>query len=206
MFWRKKKLEYDILVPPLQKSFEKMSPKEADEYFEWYIAKIDSRVKYLEKFASVTLDYSVKSLNNIWGWFLKNAEVEKTPEIQLKELRKQLKGQPKEIIDDIIDEQSVQFSLQTEYIIRDIAMYFGEVCIKNNSAISWGYHTNIKEDSFANMPVLMGFEDRDFNPPFNAYFELNFIIRGLASNIFDGDQKRSDLVDMYKKWQRLVYN
>ena len=206
MFWRKKKLEYDILVPPLQKSFEKMSPKEADEYFEWYIAKIDSRVKYLEKFASVTLDYSVKSLNNIWGWFLKNAEVEKTPEIQLKELRKQLKGQPKEIIDDIIDEQSVQFSLQTEYIIRDIAMYFGEVCIKNNSAISWGYHTNIKEDSFANMPVLMGFEDRDFNPPFNAYFELNFIIRGLASNIFDGDQKRSDLVDMYKKWQRMVYN
>ena len=206
MFWRKKKLEYDILVPPLQKSFEKMSPKEADEYFEWYIAKIDSRVKYLEKFSSVTLDYSVKSLNNIWGWFLKNAEVEKTPEIQLKELRKQLKGQPKEIIDDIIDEQSVQFSLQTEYIIRDISMYFGEVCIKNNSAISWGYHTNIKEDSFANMPVLMGFEDRDFNPPFNAYFELNFIIRGLASNIFDGDQKRSDLVDMYKKWQRMVYN
>lgn len=206
MFWKKKKLEYDILIPPLEKAFEKFSLEEAEAYFVWYLDKIDSRVKYLEKFSSVSLDYSVNSLNNLWGWFLKNAEIEKTPEIQLKELRKQLKGQPKEIIDDIIDEQSVQFSLQTEYIIRDIAMYFGEVCIKNNSAISWGYHTNIKEDSFANMPVLMGFEDRDFNPPFNAYFELNFIIRGLASNIFDGDQKRSDLVDMYKKWQRMVYN
>lgn len=206
MFWKKKKLEYDILIPPLEKAFEKFSLEEAEAYFVWYLDKIDSRVKYLEKFSSVSLDYSVNSLNNLWGWFLKNAEIEKTPEIQLKELRKQLKGQPKEIIDDIIDEQSVQFSLQTEYIIRDIAMYFDEVCIKNNSAISWGYHTNIKEDSFANMPVLMGFEDRDFNPPFNAYFELNFIIRGLASNIFDGDQKRSDLVDMYKKWQRMVYN
>lgn len=183
-----------------------MNPQEAEEYFRWYVAKIDERVKYLEEFSSVTLNYSVESLENIWGWFLKNAEIEKTPDIKLYEIRRQIKGKSKEIADDIMREQAEQFSLQTEYIMRDIAMYFGEVCVKNNDSISWGYHTDIKRDSFANMPILVGFEDRDFSPPFKAYFELNFIIEGLANNIFDGDQKRSDLLDMYKKWQRMIFN
>ncbi len=202
----KNKLEYNILIPPIKNEFEKMSSIDAEEYFQWYIDNIDDRIKYLKEYSSVELDYSVKSLIDIWSWFLKNAEIEKTPKIRLKELKKQLQGQPKEIVKDIIDEQRLQFSLQTEYIIRDIAMYFGEVYIKNNPSISWGYHTDINEDSFANMPVLMGFEDRDFNPPFKAYFELNFEIRNVAYNIFDGDQNNSDLLDVYNKWQRMVFN
>ena len=45
MFWKKKKLEYDILIPPLEKAFEKFSLEEAEAYFVWYLDKIDSRVK-----------------------------------------------------------------------------------------------------------------------------------------------------------------
>ena len=206
MFWRKTELEYHILIPPIDKSFECFTEQEAQAYFDWFINAIDHRVEYLKQVSSIDLNYSVKSLTDIWGWFLSHAEIEKAPSIKKSELKKQLKSFPREIRNAILDEQREQFTLQTEYILRDIAMYFGEVYIRNNPSIHWGFHTDINQDSFANMPVLMGFEDRDFSPPFKAYFELNFILRGLACNVFDGDQKKTDLLDMYKIWQRMVFD
>ena len=149
---------------------------------------------------------SVDSLIDIWGWFLKNAETEKTPIIKINEIKRQLKGQPKEIAEAVLKEQSEQFSLETEYILRDIAMYFGEVYVKNNSSISWGYHTDVKADSFANMPLLVGFEDREFDPPFKAIFEPLHMLHVQACNIFDNSQSDKDLLNLYKTWQRMVFN
>lgn len=206
MYWEKNKLTYDLLIPPINKPFEAFSKHEAENYFRWYIGKLNERVVYLQEFSGVSLDYSVDSLNDIWAWFLKNAEIEKTPKEKLCEIKKQLKKQPNEIRNVVLKEQSEQFSLQTEYIIRDIAMYFGEVFVKNNSSISWGYHCDIKKDSFANMPLLVGFEDRNFNPPFKAELEPCFFVRRVACNIFDGDQKKDDLSDIYETWQRMVFN
>lgn len=206
MYWKKRNLKYSILIPPIKKPFEKFSLIDTKNYFEWYLNQIDDRVHYLQEYSHVSLNYSVESLVYIWEWFLSVAEIEKTPKKKMKEIKKELKGQPKDIISNILNEQSKQFSLETEYIIRDIAMYFGEVYVQNNSSISWGYHTDVKRDSFANMPLLTGFEDRDFNPPFKAMFEPIFIVRGLACNIFDNDQKKEDLLDMYKIWQSMVFN
>ena len=164
------------------------------------------RIAYLQAYSGVILDYSIDSLTDIWAWFLKIAEIEKTPRIKLRELKQELKNQPKEIAKEVLKEQGKQFSLETEYIMWDVAMYFGEVYIRNNPSISWGYHTDKKLDSFANMPLLVGFEDRDFSPAFKAHFELTFMIRMSACNLFDGDQKKEDLVDLYNKWQRMVHN
>ncbi len=86
---------------------------------------------------------------------MKIAVIEKTPKAKIKEVKDQLKNQPKEMNEDVLNEQAKQFSLETEYIIRDIAMYFGEVYVKNNTSIKWGYHTDVKLDSFANMPLLL---------------------------------------------------
>lgn len=205
MYWHKKKLAYDILVPPLSKPFEKFTPKETEDYFKWYTSQLRTRIAYLQEYSGVDLNYSVNSLTDIWSWFLSVAEIEKTPKRKIKEVRSQRKTQSKEILEDVLKEQSKQFSLETEYIIRDIAMYFGEVYIRNNPSISWGYHTDPKVDSFANMPLLVGFEDREFAPPFKVQFELTFMIRGVACNLFEGDQKKEDLLELYNKWQRMVF-
>ena len=168
MYWKKEKLSYNILIPPINKSFSDFTESEAESYFRWFIDQIKPRIEYLKNYSGVNLDYSVESLVNIWGWFLKKARIEKTPRAKIRELKRQLKNKPKEIADEILNEQSSQFSLETEYIIRDIAMYFGEVYVKNNASIAWGYHTDSKADFFANMPILVGFEDRDFTPPFRT--------------------------------------
>lgn len=145
MYWHKKKIDYDILIPPINKQFKNFTKKEAESYFEWYKNQLNPRIEYLRKYSGVDLDYSVNSLVDIWGWFLKIAETEKAPKAKTEEVRNRLKSQPKEIIEDVLNEQSRQFSLETEYIIRDIAMYFGEVYVKNNSSIAWGYILMLKQ-------------------------------------------------------------
>lgn len=206
MYWKKEKLSYNILIPPINKSFSDFKESEAESYFRWFIDQIKPRIEYLKNYSGVNLDYSVESLVNIWGWFLKKARIEKTPRAKIRELKRQLKNKPKEIADEILNEQSSQFSLETEYIIRDIAMYFGEVYVKNNASIAWGYHTDSKADSFANMPILVGFEDRDFTPPFRTHVEPVFMLRGVASNLFDRTYKKEDLLNFYNKLHRMVYN
>lgn len=36
MYWHKKKIDYDILIPPINKQFKNFTKKEAESYFEWY--------------------------------------------------------------------------------------------------------------------------------------------------------------------------
>lgn len=138
MYWHKKKIDYDILIPPINKQFKNFTKKEAESYFEWYKNQLNPRIEYLRKYSGVDLDYSVNSLVDIWGWFLKIAETEKAPKAKTEEIRNRLKSLPKEIIEDVLNEQSRQFSLETEYIIRDIAMYFGEVYVKKQFFDSMG--------------------------------------------------------------------
>lgn len=92
----------------------------------------------------------------LWDWFLNVSEIEDTPQRKIDEIKKQLKGKSKEYMHMVLNDSKNQFTLQTEYIIRDMAMYFGKVIVKNNETLKWGYHTNIKKDSFANMPSIIG--------------------------------------------------
>lgn len=204
MYWNKKILNYDILIPPLSKPFDMLSLEEATNYFEWYINCIPKRIEYLRRVSNLQLDFSSESLVPLWNWLLKHAEIENTPKARLKEFNSQIKAMPYDIANTVLKENETQFSLQTEYILRDIAMYFGEVCVKNNQAIYWGFHTDTEKDSFANMPILMGFLDRDFSPPFQAEFDPTFTVRCIACNIFDGDATKQDLKYMYDKWQRMM--
>lgn len=175
MYWRKKKLKYNILIPIIVKPFEEFTKQETQEYFDWYISKIPERVQYLSTYSGVILDYSLDSLVNIWVWFIKIAEKEKTPKIRIKELKEQLKGLPKDIADAILQENREQLTLETIYIARDIALYYGEVYVRNNKPLYWGYHTDINKDSFANRPLIMGFEDRDYTPPFQFNIDPVFL-------------------------------
>ncbi|MBQ9387554.1 MAG: hypothetical protein IJU01_02705 [Lachnospiraceae bacterium] len=206
MYWQKKRLKYDILVPPISKPFKKFTPKEAEDFFQWYISQIDSRVRYLQDYSGVELDYTVDSLIDIWEWFIKNAEIEKTPQKKINELKKDLKKQPANFARDILNEQSKQFTLETEYIINDIVMYFGEVYVRNNSSIIWGYSTDKKARGSVNEPVLIGFKDRDFDPPARVDFQINQLIHIVADGILCGDPKKEDLFEQYYLWQGMVFN
>lgn len=213
MFKRFKKVHYDMLIPPLNKPFSELTAKEAETFFVWYTGKIPERIEYLSQCCARQLridvanfDLSPQSLIPLWHWFLDVAQTERTPKRQLEVLRKEYQKCPIpiDLQNYMLSQSRDQFSLQTEYILRDIGMYIGAVFVKNKPSIHWGFYGEPKTDCFTNKPVLIGFVDSGFNPPFNMVFEPIHMVGVQASNIWDGTQHECDLYDLYQRWLRFV--
>jgi hypothetical protein len=193
MFWIKRKLDYEILIPPLKRPINEFSSAEAQSYFDWYMGEIPKRIEYITgkcaEYLNVNpaiMDLSPKSLLYVWKWFLEIAETERTPIRQLDRLREDYKDFPSSFSDYFVNESKEQFSLQTEYIIRDIGMYMGQVFVYNNSKIHWSYYEKPKTDFFVNIPLLLGFEDSNFTPPFPVEFEPIHMVGVQAAKIWGG--------------------
>lgn len=116
MFWRFRKLTYDILLPLLGKSIYQLSEQEAADYFAWYQEKIPERVAYVSKVCATELgipeerlDCSPESLMLLWKWFRRRAKTE--PAVHAEADSGNHKA-PKELYSN-----SRQLTLETEYIM-----------------------------------------------------------------------------------------
>ena len=185
--WKKKKMSYHICIPPINKSFFSFSTKETADYFEWFTSTIYERTEYLSKKCAEDLNIDGNVLNMkpeslifLWKWFLNVAETEKE------------------------EKENLQLDLQTEYIIRDIGMYLGETFNKNFQNIYWTYYESPKTDFFVNRPILAGFSDKNFSPPYNMYFEPIHMTRVQASKILTCNAKECDLFNLYEKWVKYI--
>ena len=187
IMWKRKKMTYDICIPPVNKPYALLNSKEAEAYFKWYMDKIPARIRYLSGKCSDDLginrdriNLSPESLVIIWKWFLNVAATENT------------------------EVNGLQFDLQTEYIVRDIGMFLGEMFRFNYESIKWSYFESPKTDFFVNKPLLIGFKDNSVFPPFDAVFEPIHMVRVQASKILNNQQKDNDLLKLYNKWSRKI--
>ena len=183
MNWQRKKLTYDICIPPLKKNIALLNEKETKDYYDWYLKTISSRIDYLTdvcseemKISKKTIGFSPESLLIIWKWFLQKAETEKN------------------------DKGERQLDLQTEYIVRDIGMFVGELFCSIYDNIHWGYYMEPKTDFFVNRPLLMGFKDNCVSPPFDAVFEPIHMVGVQAAKILFNKSTDKDLYNVFAKW------
>ena len=112
---------------------------------------------------------------------------------------------PKEIKEELLNGMKLQYSLETTLIFDDIGKYLGEVFVKNLPGVSWTYYEKPKRDFFVKMPVIQGFADRHFSPPFKMYFEPVHMAGVQAAKIWDGRQQKTDLLDLYHHWASLYF-
>lgn len=205
--------KYIPLIIPVDKPFEELNKAEAKVYFDWFISHVDERSEYIRQKVSEglnipigSLDFSIESLIFIWRWFLKIAELKRTPKAVLNDIRKELKanGEPKEFIEDMVREHSIELNVFSRYVIRDIGMYVGKMFVTNFQTLRWDYHTDTKKDSFANMPQIFGFVDLNYNPPFEEQFEPIHYTEMQASNLFDNSQNENDLYNMCMRWVQWI--
>lgn len=152
-------MQYNGMTPPFELiSFEDMKKKQAEQYFVWYIDTIEQRIQNLEKYINLTgtrmvLDKTPNSLIELWDWFSNHIEV-CTKDKQ--ELMLELTMRPDWIKARIMSDRR-KLSLNTIMITVDISAYFGEVFIKNNPNIYWGYLSKPKKLHGVNRPRLLGF-------------------------------------------------
>ena len=199
MHWHYKKLNYDILVPKLEKSIFKLSEKEAAEYFAWFMERVPERVAYVSKVCASELripeekmDCSPESLLLLWKWFHRRAKTE--PVIRTREEKQSQK------FPDSVWRNKRQLTLETEYILRDIGMYFGETFRKNHPSIYWTYYTKPRRDFFVNHPLLKGFVDTTSGKPFEVCFEPIHMAGVQSSKILCKTSKDTDLLNIYNIW------
>ena len=147
MYWEQKPLSYEICIPPLKKPFSRLTHQETEEYFQWHLSHLSERISYLSSVVSNSLaihqselDLSPGSLLPLWSWFLAVAELEPTPMARLMELDQQYHTHLEQIRAYLLDQSQDQFSLETEFILRDVGMYLGQVFTKNEPGIYWSYY------------------------------------------------------------------
>lgn len=151
-------MQYNGMTPPFELiSFEDMKKKQAEQYFVWYIDTIEQRIQNLEKYINLTgthmvLDKTPNSLIELWDWFSNHIEVCTKDE---QELMLELAMRPNWIKAHIMSDRR-KLSLNTIMIAVDISAYFGEVFIKNNPNIYWGYLSKPKKLHGVNRPRLLG--------------------------------------------------
>jgi hypothetical protein len=151
-------MDYPSIGKPFEfNNFDNLTKKQAKEYFEWYIGKIDERMNLLENYikttddSNVVFDYSVESLITVWKWYENNISFEKRPE---EEYRKEVESRPYWMKEFISEEE---MSVETTRFAMDVAIYFAQVFIKHNPSVHWGYFTKPKSKFSVNRPVLLGF-------------------------------------------------
>ena len=190
MRWNPEHLTYNICIPPITRNFCEMTHDETEAYFSWFMGVIPQRIAYLSETCAAQLkcdrselDMSPTSLCVLWRWFLQVMEVEEAPNSTSSRPQKQL-------------------TLQTEYILRDMGMYLGETFVLNHKSLHWGYYETPRSDFFVNRPVITGFEDRRYTPPFKAVFEPINMVRVQALKSMSKPSNENDLIELFVNWEK----
>ena len=179
-------LRYEPLVPPINKPICTFTEDETKCFFDWYMQNIPNRIKYLAQqcrlpayINSESYEWKTEHLLTIWKWFYKSVVIQCDPITGKKKL-----------------------SVMSEYMLRDIGMYMGEMFVSVFPNLHWGYYTQPKSDFFVNQPTIFGFVDYTFEPPFHFRFEPIHLVGVRGAKILRGKFVKTDLYDFFQYWAK----
>jgi len=196
-------MDYFPILPPFEfKSFDKMSKKEAKNYFDWFMETKSAKLEQLKKlvddtgYESCRLDYSDESLVYVWRWYLDNIELLDRPEEEIREeVERETAGlnriaiskggvmtelNKKQMYDYFYNEKpSKKISTLWQFVAMDIGIYLGECLIHKHpdKGLYWGYVTKPRNYIDVNRPLLMGLKKSGL-----AYPSIS-VEAGIISNI-----------------------
>lgn len=193
---------YEILIPPCNLDYDNWTKKQAEEYLNWFVAHVPERAAYvLKKATGKSLPEGPippEVLLHVWKWFLRVATTEPVPEEE-QEAQRAAFGHFGE---DFIDKE--QLSLQTEFIIRDIAMLMSAVFTTNYPVLYWGFDSKPKRYLFINQPVLKGFLNLDYEKPFADVFPPEHMVHVQAARILLHSAHPKDLFNLFQWWRKNI--
>lgn len=198
-------MDYEFSLPPLKLNYYDWTKKEAEIYYSWFLEQVPVRAEYVLSKATENqvhcCDDSVDSpetLRLVWSWFLRVAMLEKVP---LKERMKN-RGVFAKFGDSFFP--PVRLSASAEFLVRDIGMLLGYLYTKEHSCLKWELLTKPKNHIFFNHPVISGFVDADYSPPFHTEMDPIHMVGVRAVRLIDGRAKDTDLRDLYLIWKQMI--
>jgi len=173
-----------------------MTPKKADEYFMWFSTQISGEIEILDAMIrrEVILDFSPESLKPLENWFIPLRKYEKKSK---QEIMASYANAPSFILEEMLEKRYAPTSETVELAAR-IALYFGEVFVKNNTDLHWGYVKTPKTDIYFNTPVIYGFSPP--NMKFQAYVNTFSWCVPVYSSSPKGEQDSNTWSKWYQHW------
>ena len=177
-------------------AFFELTPKQAKEYFKWYMEAIPHRITLLWNYIQQdcpeikAFDYSPESLISIWEWY--ETKIKQVPKSK-EEIEYEVSIYPK-WMEEEIQKITMKFTDETLSLALDIATYLGEVVVKNHQYLYWGHYSRPKNEVAVNRPVILGLQSkkRRFDPS-----RVVFVIMILSSK----DHDKNQLYDLYRYWE-----
>ncbi len=199
---------YRLCTFPIGSAYFELSMQESKDNFDQFMHMIPERIDYLTvrcasdlRMPVQMLDMSPESLILIWRWFLQNACVVDKGKREMNELQKHFGHLGESFIG------RKRLSAVTQFVLQDIGMYLGEVFVRNCSSIHWELCAAPKNSVFINRPVLAGFVDNSYTPPFCNIFEPVHMAGVQAAKLLaDTDPQDEDLYHVYMQWEKYTHD
>lgn len=192
---------YHSKLLPQAHEYYKMNKVQARDSFNRFKDQIPHHIEYLKsqcakelKLEPTTLDFSEKTLLIIWKWFISKAEVRSYTKTEMEEMEAQFGHLGPTMVGNC------KLTESTELMVQDIGLFLAEVFLANFSEIKWDYVQKPKSDFFINHPVLTGFVDTNYTPPFHPVFQPIHMVGVQAVKIIEGTANQNDLLTLYQKW------
>ena len=177
-------------------AFFELTPKQAKEYFKWYMEEIPHRLTLLwnriqqDCPALEPFDYSPESLHFIWEWY--EPKIQRVP-MTAKEIESRVRVFPK-YLESEIRKNTQKFTDETLSLALDVSIYLGEVIVKNHPHLRWNYRTRPKREINVYRPVIDGLNDKTTMAPSRSLFVL--MIESTK------EQNKNRLYDLYRNCER----
>jgi len=179
-----------------EQEYRAMSPKAAKDYFAWFVDNIPNEITELQEVVgdSFILDYSPKTLIQLEEWFIsKRKYVELTEE----QIREDNANAPEFILQEMLVKKFAP-TVESYDLGAKIAIYFGEVFIKNDSDLYWDYVKKPKNEVSFNVPVIYGFTPLDMK--YQCYVNTFNWGLPLYSDSPKGTNWQNTWYEMYQLW------
>ncbi|MDE6994569.1 MAG: hypothetical protein K2P41_09110, partial [Lachnospiraceae bacterium] len=176
-------------------AFFELAPKQAKEYFLWYMNEIPNRIALLWEYMkqehpeTEPFDYSPESLISLWEWY--ETKIEQVP-MTAKEIEARVKIFPQHLESEIRKNKN-KFTDETLSLALDISIYLGEAVVKNYPHLHWNYRTRPKREFSVYRPVIDGLNNKMTFEPSQVLFVL--MLKSTK------EQNRNRLYDLYHHWE-----
>ncbi|WP_026518542.1 hypothetical protein [Butyrivibrio sp. MC2021] len=190
-------MNYELSIPPFEnKDYDDMTPKEARQYFKWFVNNIPNRLnmfeaKLIEEGVIKKLEFTEDMIITIWQWYESKID---TKILSEEEYKQKIEGQPDFVIPFI---SNWGFTEETSLYCLDIAIFFAQVFIHNHDRIHWDLVTRSKRYVYRNKPVLSGFDH-------NVRMHPTTIVYNMTLKTLTTGKNPLRLLEKYHFWQNCI--
>jgi hypothetical protein len=182
--------------PPFALDTLQMNRKETQQYFDWFLLHIPTRIEQLKQVVrregiEINQDYTEEALFQLGTWFDYHVKKRSLTSKELEQITSKTptwfhNSMPR----DVITEKTISMCI-------DLGIYFGETLRHTHSSLHWDIVHKPKSDADYHQPILLPFRNRmQLNPV--------RILTVIANKVAGGETAAAEIPRIFGVWREMA--